>query len=67
MELTVHIEKDRNTRNISFSGTCVKDLLIQLTINPETVLVVRNNIVLTEDVELNNEDSIDILSVISGG
>ena len=64
--MEIKIEKDSTTEKISFSGT-VKELLSKLEINPETVLVVRNDEVITEDEKLDDQDSLDILSVISGG
>ena len=64
--MKVTIEREQTTKNITFNGT-VQALLQTLQINEETVLVVRNNEVLTQEERLNNEDIIDILSVISGG
>lgn len=64
--VTVFNERDQTTKEVNFSGT-VQDLLTNLNINPETVLVVRNNEVITEQEILNNNDSIKLLSVISGG
>jgi len=62
----VRNEKKNRTEEISFSGT-VQELLHRLAINPETVLVVRNNEVLVEDETISKDDVIEILSVISGG
>lgn len=45
----------------------VIDLLKQLKIDHTTVLVSRNNELITEDVTLKNNDNLKILSVISGG
>ena len=42
-------------------------LLKKIDINPETVLVVRKDELLTEDRKLRNEDEVRILSVVSGG
>ena len=67
MELEVFIEKEQITKKVSLKDNSVKDLLKELNINQETVLVTRNNEVLTEDEILNNNDKIEILSVISGG
>ena len=64
--MNIFNEKDRTTTTIDFEGT-VQDLLNKLHINSETVLVTRNSEVLTEDQILNNKDSIEILSVVSGG
>ena len=67
MNVTVHIEKKNSTQNIELHGNTVEHLLKQLKINPETVLVARNNEVLTEDEILQDKDALEILSVISGG
>ncbi len=67
MDITVENERERTTTKITFAGQTVLDLLRQLKINPETVLVVRNKEVITEEEFLNDHDQIQLLSVISGG
>ena len=67
MKLQIFNEREQTTEEISFSGKNVKELLQFLKVNPETVLVVRNKEVLLEDEPLNNQDSIELLSVVSGG
>ena len=67
MELTVWNERERTTQNITFAGTTVHELLQHLQVNPETVLVVRDQQVITEKEPLRNQDSLKLLSVISGG
>ncbi len=67
MEIEIFFEKTQKRDKISFSGKTVRDILAQLKINPETVLVVRANEVITEDERLADKDKLDILSVISGG
>lgn len=64
--MNIYIEKKNKTISMKFKGS-VKELLQKLKINPETVLVARNNELVTEDTILNNSDNIKILSVISGG
>ena len=59
-------EKKQAKLNVTFSGI-LAELLDQLDINPVTVIVTRNSEVLTNDEFLNNEDKIEILSVVSGG
>jgi sulfur carrier protein ThiS len=59
------IQNDKKT-TIKFKGT-VKQLLEQLNINEETVLVIKENQVLTTDIQIEDKDTIEILSVISGG
>lgn len=49
-----------------FNGNA-KSLLTLLEINPETVLVVRNNELIDLEENLEDTDDIEILSVVSGG
>lgn len=65
--VTIHFEKDNTTRNIQSSAKTLGLLLKELNLNPETVIVTRNNEVLTEDEKISKDDTLDILSVISGG
>ncbi|MEW5897113.1 MAG: MoaD/ThiS family protein [Nanoarchaeota archaeon] len=67
MNITVFNERDNTTHKISFRRKTVKDLLLQLKINPENVIIVKNNEVLTEEEKLGSGDKIELLSVISGG
>ena len=67
MELTIFNEKVNTTEKIVFSGNTVQELLNLLKINSETVLVSRNNEIITEEEVLQENDKLDILSVISGG
>ncbi|MBI2133240.1 MoaD/ThiS family protein [Candidatus Woesearchaeota archaeon] len=64
--MRVFIEREKRRKNISYSGT-VSGLLKKLSLNSETVLVVRNEFLLSSDELVSNRDSIRILSVISGG
>ena len=45
----------------------VKELLKELSLNPESYVVLKNGEILTEDITVKDEDSIEIVSVISGG
>lgn len=67
MNITVEFEKENTTKIIEFSGTTVKEFLLQLCVNGQTVIVVRDNTVITSDILLQNNDSLQLLSVISGG
>ncbi|MCK4669912.1 MAG: MoaD/ThiS family protein [Nanoarchaeota archaeon] len=49
-----------------FSGTG-KKLLEELKINPEEVLILKNNELVDVDARLTDNDNIEILSVVSGG
>ncbi len=67
MKITVKNEIDDSKREIDLKANKVEDLLKELNLNAEEFLVVRNNEVLTTDRELNDQDVIELLSVISGG
>ena len=45
----------------------VDKLLEELNFNPEQVLVIRNNELLTRDIIVNEDDTVEILRAISGG
>jgi len=60
------IEKDNVRKDLRFSGT-VSKLLVKLKIAPESVVVVKNNEIVTEDETLSDSDSVELLSVVSGG
>ncbi|MBC8500263.1 MAG: MoaD/ThiS family protein [Nanoarchaeota archaeon] len=64
--MKIFIERIQKTIEREFSGK-VKDLLKSVDINPNNVLVVRNNELITEEDDVKNSDSVKILSVISGG
>jgi len=63
--MKVYIDKERKT--VEIQAHTVKELLVQLHLNPTTVLVARDNILLTSETMLQNTDEIKIFSVISGG
>lgn len=67
MEIKVTLEKDNSTKKILFKEKSVKQLLLQLRINPEAVIVTRKDEILTEEEVLKNKDHLTILSVVSGG
>ena len=63
--MKVIIEK---TNEIVEHNPCkVEELLKDLKINPDTVLVAKNNEVVLLDENLSENDEIKILSVVSGG
>lgn len=64
--MNIFIERSKKNVKIKFKGK-VTTLLKKLGLNPETVLVTRNKILLTEEDVVNNSDELKILSVISGG
>ena len=67
MNIEVYFEREQTKKKIEFSGTTVDDLLKQLNVNPETVLVTKNEEVVTEDEKLSDNDCLELLNVISGG
>lgn len=64
--MKIFIEKENREIEDDFSGSA-RELLSKLNINPETVLIVKNNELITEDDEISDNDNIKILSVVSGG
>mgnify|MGYP001606530523 CR=1 FL=1 len=64
--VTIYDEKKDKTIKLVFRGK-VKTLLQKTKHNPETVLVVRDKELLTEEDTLKNTDMIEFRSVISGG
>ena len=64
--MKVYIEYNDEEKEVVFKGTA-KDLLKKLNINPITVVLVKNNKLVSEKTTFNNKDSLRILSVVSGG
>lgn len=64
--MKIYIERTKENKQINFGGS-VQELLDNLGILSETVLVVKEGTIITEDEMLSNDDDIKILSVVSGG
>lgn len=64
--MDVFIESDNKKKRIKFNGT-VSELLTKLEVNPETIIVSKNNELVTEGEQLTDKDDVKLLSVISGG
>ena len=64
--MNVFIERENKKKSIKFNGT-VSRLLKRLRLNPATVLVSKNNSLITEEDALKDSDEVKIFSVISGG
>jgi sulfur carrier protein len=45
----------------------VRDLLVELGVNPESVLVIRGTQLLTHDAQVGDDDTIELRPVVSGG
>jgi sulfur carrier protein ThiS len=67
MKITVENEKEGTICNLTTKALNVKELLIELSVNPETILVARNSEILLSCDTLKEGDKIILLSVISGG
>lgn len=64
--MKVFIESSNKRRALRFNGT-VSQLLKKLKINPEMVIVAKGKELVTENEKLEDSDSVQLLSVISGG
>ena len=64
--MQVYTESKDNIKQMQFTGS-VKELLQKLSINPVTVIVVKNDELVTLDEKLSNKDNVRILEVVSGG
>ncbi|MDP3728205.1 MAG: sulfur carrier protein ThiS [bacterium] len=58
---------DREDKNYEVKAKNVKDMLKELKINKNSVIVVVNGTIVTEEYILKTKDKIKILSVVSGG
>ena len=58
---------ERENKNVNVKASTIKELLDKLNINPEEVLTVKNEQLVTLDTKITEKDSIKLLSVISGG
>ena len=63
--MKVYIEKTNEHKELEAST--VKELISKLKLNPTTIIVTKNNELVTEEEKLSKKDEIKILSVISGG
>ena len=63
--IKVFIEKEN--KSVSIEANTCNEVLTKLNINPETVLLARNNELILLETKLNNNDELKLLSVISGG
>ena len=68
MKINVFIDRENKEKSIELdANSSIKDLLSKLNINPVTVIVSRNDNIITEDEKVNDNDKINLISVISGG
>lgn len=64
--MRVLIDKNNTNNEFPFSGSA-QELLTQLHINPETVIIAKNNQLITLDEHLNDQDEVRIIAILSGG
>jgi sulfur carrier protein len=62
----IFIEREKRRVEKEFAGR-IRDLLNSLGLNPETVIVVKNGEVVSEEERCGSDDELKLLSVISGG
>ena len=68
MQISVFFDRENKEKIIEVGGNAsVKDLLNKMNVNPVTVIVSRDNNIITEDEKVNDNDKIRLFSVISGG
>ena len=68
MRISVFFDRENMEKTIEIGkNSSVKDLLADMKINPVTVIVSRDNNIITEDEKVNDKDKIRLFSVISGG
>jgi sulfur carrier protein ThiS len=67
MEIFIERTKEKKKMKLSAKVNTVKKLLLELELNPEASLVVRNGALVADDEKLSEGDIIKILSVASGG
>ena len=65
MKINVFLE--RTNENKIVDAKTIPEIFGKLRINPQTVIVVKNDELITEDEPLEDKDKIKLLSVISGG
>ena len=58
---------ERENKNKTIEAKNFNELFNNLNIDPNTVIITRNNELITDKAKLNNNDEIKLLSVISGG
>lgn len=63
--MKVFIEREDKVREVK--AKTVKELLKKLGINPVTVIVAKNNNLVSDDAKLDSKDHVKIISVVSGG
>lgn len=58
---------DKSVRTVSRASATIEEILLELGINPTTVIVVKNGTIVPEDVTADEDDEIRILRFSHGG
>ena len=68
MKINVFFDRENKEQSIQLDeNSSVKDLLNKMNINPVTVIVSKDNNIILGEENLNDNDKLQIISVISGG
>ncbi|MBI2668175.1 MoaD/ThiS family protein [Candidatus Woesearchaeota archaeon] len=65
MKINVFIQRKNENHNLDVNS--IKEIFTRLSLNENEVIIVRNDEIITKDAKLNENDRIELLSVISGG
>ena len=65
MKITVYLERTKESKQIEVQD--FNDIFRKLNLNPEAMLILRNNELITEKTNLKENDNLRIMPVISGG
>tara|TARA_Y100000310_G_scaffold41659_2_gene38953 strand:- start:9273 stop:9458 length:186 start_codon:yes stop_codon:yes gene_type:complete len=57
----------RENKNHELNVNSIKDIFSKLNINENEVIIIKNDEIITTNSKLNDNDKIELLSVISGG
>jgi sulfur carrier protein len=64
-KIKVYVEKTDEYKEVSLKP--LKEIMKELKINPTTVIITKNNELITDEAKITEKDEIKFLSVISGG
>lgn len=64
--MKIYIESQNKKIELKFNGKA-SELIKKLKISQESILIIRNDELITDDEKLDDKDEIKILSVVSGG
>ena len=65
MKITVYLERTKETKQIDIKD--YNDIFKKLNLNPEAMLILKDNELITEKTKLKDSDKLRIMPVISGG